>query len=81
MSPPHSLGVGGIGQEQAGAHDVAQAGTEFAQGTSDDLEAAGGLHLGVGVARAVGPHRAGARHQHPVADPHGPAEADDRLPR
>ena len=62
------LGVGGVGQQHAGADDVGQRGSGLCQRRLDDREAAAGLEGDVVGARAVGEDGRGAGDEDPVAD-------------
>ena len=68
----HGLGVGGRGEEHAGAHHVAARRRRLGQGGLDDLEAPSGLRPGIVGAGSVGPDRAGARDPDRGRPPAGP---------
>ena len=79
MFGAHSLGMLGAGDEHPCPHHVLGARTGFSQCGQDDLEAAGGLCSGVGVAGAVWPDGGRAGHKHSISNTHGSAESNRGL--
>ena len=73
------LGVGGVGQQHAGADDVGERGAGLGERRLDDREAAAGLEGDVVGAGAVGEDGGGAGDEDPVADADGAGEADRGL--
>jgi hypothetical protein len=66
------VSVVGVDDEHACADDVLGRSSDLGERGDDDVEAALGLHLGVGIHRAVRPDRRRAGDEHTIADPHGP---------
>src|SRR5690606_33218041 len=76
VSATHRSGHGRVGHIHPGTDHMVETGTQLTEGRADDLEAAVGLHLRVGITAAVGPDWSRARDVDQVAVAHRPAEPD-----
>ena len=81
MGSADGVGIGAVNQEHPRAHHIIRGCSGLVQGGGDDVQAPACLAFGVIRAGTVLPDRRGAGHDHPVAHPDRPAEADRGFER